>query len=125
MKFKINKLKGWIGVGICLREKIVKAGYKFNYTVPEHGSYLISANGYSWSHSRPEYNSTYKSFIFHEGDVITVDYSVLERKVSFESRLTGSKFYLSTVICPTDDCYVPCANLCNTGDEVEIINDLD
>lgn len=118
MKFKISKLKGWIGVGICLREKILKAGYKFNYTQPEHGSYLISANGYSWSHSRPEYNSTFKSFVFHEGDTISVDYSVMERKVSFESKLTGSKFYLSTVDCPGDDYYLPCANLCNTGDEV-------
>ncbi len=48
---KIKSLKGWIGIGICLKQVIVGANFKFNYTTLGHGSYLISGNGYSWSHS--------------------------------------------------------------------------
>lgn len=61
---KIRKLKGWIGVGICLRNVIVNGGYKFNYTQNYHGSYLISTNAYSWSHSQPAFNSAQKSFTY-------------------------------------------------------------
>lgn len=61
---KVRKLKGWIGVGICLHDLIVNSGFKFNYTQHFHGSYLISTNGYSWSHSQLAFNSTQKSFIF-------------------------------------------------------------
>lgn len=126
VRFRIRKLKGWIGVGICLKELIVTAGFKFNYTLPFHGSYLISANGYSWSHSRPEYNAAYKSFIYHEGDIIEVSYCALEDKVTFENKQNSSKFLLSTV--PLDasqsDYYVPCVNLCNAGDEIEVVNDV-
>ena len=28
---KITKLVGWIGLGVCIKEKIVTGGYKFNY----------------------------------------------------------------------------------------------
>jgi hypothetical protein len=48
---KVVKLGGWIGIGISLKNKIVSANYNFHYTTLGHGSYLISTNGYSWSHS--------------------------------------------------------------------------
>ena len=48
---KIKKFGGWIGVGISLRNLIKTANFNFNYTTLGHGSYLISTNGYSWSHS--------------------------------------------------------------------------
>jgi len=48
---KINKLIGWVAVGLALKKVIVSSGLKFNYTTPGHGSYLISGNGYTWSHS--------------------------------------------------------------------------
>lgn len=48
---KIIKLVGWIGLGIALKNSIIKADYNFHYTNIGHGSYLISSNGYSWSHS--------------------------------------------------------------------------
>lgn len=81
---KIRKLKGWIGVGICLHDYIVtNSKYKFNYTKNYHGSYLISANGYSWSHSQASYNSALKSFIFGEGDLIKITYSPSKKIVLF------------------------------------------
>ena len=48
---KIKKFIGWVGIGICLKNMITKANYHFNYNNIGHGSYLISSNGYSWSHS--------------------------------------------------------------------------
>ena len=48
---KIKKFTGWIGLGICLKNIIKNANYHFNYNNTGHGSYLISSNGYSWSHS--------------------------------------------------------------------------
>jgi hypothetical protein len=48
---KIIKLVGWIGLGIALKNSIIKANFNFHYTNIGHGSYLISSNGYSWSHS--------------------------------------------------------------------------
>jgi hypothetical protein len=48
---RINRLTGWIGVGLGLRKVITNATYKFNYNAPGHGMYIISGNGYTWSHS--------------------------------------------------------------------------
>lgn len=48
---KVKKFFGWVGIGICLRNIIKTANYHFNHTNIGHGSYLISSNGYCWSHS--------------------------------------------------------------------------
>lgn len=48
---RVKSFGGWIGIGISLHNVIKNANYHFNYTVLGHGSYLISSNGYSWSHS--------------------------------------------------------------------------
>lgn len=69
---KIKKFVGWVGLGICLRNVIKKANYHFNYTNTGHGSYLISSNGYSWSHSIKEFNSAFKTFQFSVNDTIYV-----------------------------------------------------
>ena len=75
INFRIKKVQGWVGVGICLKNEIIKASYKFNYTKAFHGSYLVSANGYSWSHSDTNFNSKYKGFCFSAGDVVSVIYN--------------------------------------------------
>lgn len=48
---KINCLSGWIGLGICLKQVVSNCQFKFNSGSTGHGSYMISFNGYSWSHS--------------------------------------------------------------------------
>ena len=80
---KIRKLKGWIGIGICLQNGIVKAGYKFNYTQTYHGSYLVSTNGYSWSHSQPQFNSHQNGFSFGDGDMIKISLNLDKKEVVF------------------------------------------
>ncbi len=70
---KIIKLVGWIGLGICIKSKILESGYKFHYENLGHGSYMISSNGYSWSSSVKTHNSAYFSgFSFGAGDFVIV-----------------------------------------------------
>lgn len=72
---KIVKISGWVGIGISLKNTLIKANYHFNYTNIGHGSYLISNNGYSWSHSNKDFNSAYKSFPFAVGDIVYLEYN--------------------------------------------------
>lgn len=72
-----------MGLGICLRNVIKKANYYFNYTNTGHGSYLISSNGYSWSHSVKEFNSAFKTFQFAVNDVVYVEYDPTTWKLRF------------------------------------------
>ena len=122
VEFRIKKVQGWVGVGICLKKEIIKANYKFNYTKTFHGSYLVSANGYSWSHSETSYNSSYKGFTYTAGDLVSVVYDPDEKNVRFENKSKNTKFVLNVLPAPPDDTYVPCVNLCNPGDEVEVVN---
>ena len=69
---KIKKFVGWVGLGICLKNPIKAANYHFNYTNIGHGSYLISSNGYSWSHSVKDFNSAFKTFQFAVNDTVYV-----------------------------------------------------
>lgn len=124
MAFKIKKLKGWIGVGICQQKTIVNANYKFNYTQTYHGSYLISSNGYSWSHSQPQFNSHQNAYNFLEGDTIKITLSTINNEVTFQNTKKLNKITLEVADPSAGDFYVPCVNMCNNGDEVELINDL-
>ena len=123
--FKVKKLKGWIGVGVCLQKIIVNANYKFNYTQTYHGSYLISSNGYSWSHSQTQFNSCQNAYNFVDGDIIKITLNLAKKQVSFQNTKKSNCITLEIIDPPAEDCYVPCVNMCNPGDEVELINDLD
>lgn len=72
---KLIKLAGWIAVGIALKNKIANGKYVFTYSNIGHGSYLISANGYCWSHSLLDFNSAYKSFPFAVGDTVYMQFN--------------------------------------------------
>ena len=83
---KIGKFSSWMGVGICLKKPIVNGNYQFTYSMIGHGSYLLSSNGYTWSHSEKTENSVNKGFSFCANDIIemTFDYQSL--------RLTFTKY---------------------------------
>jgi len=111
-------------VGICLQNVIKQANYNFNYTQTYHGSYLISSNAYSWSHSQPQFNSYQNAFPFTEGDIIKITMNTQLKELIFENLKKGGKLKLDVIDPPYNDRYVPCVNLCTAGDEVELINDL-
>lgn len=80
----MNKFVGWVGAGICLKNHITNANFNFSYTTTGHGSYMISSNGYSWSHSQADLNSVMKSFHFNTvGDIIYLEYDPKENKIRF------------------------------------------
>lgn len=89
---KIKKFVGWIGLGICLRNSIKNANYHFNYTNIGHGSYLISSNGYSWSHSTKELNSAFKTFQFAVNDTVYVEYDPENSLLRFRKNQGPEKF---------------------------------
>ena len=72
--YKVIKCSSWIGVGICLKQSIINLKYQFNYSNIGHGSYLLSSNGYTWSHSDKNYNSVYKGFSYGINDIIEMTY---------------------------------------------------
>jgi hypothetical protein len=55
-----------------------------------HGSYLLSNNGYTWSHSRPEDNIHACSFTFKQGNIIEV--KVTATDLTFKVRETDTSF---------------------------------
>ncbi len=100
---KIVKLAGWIGVGISLKNIIVKANYHFNYTNIGHGNYFISNNAYCWSHSLKQFNSASKSFSFTTGDTIYMKYFPNEKKIKFVKNNHESQIAMDIVDPPADD----------------------
>ncbi|CAD8082973.1 unnamed protein product [Paramecium primaurelia] len=117
--FKIIKYAGWIGVGVCHRDIIASANYKFNYTNIGHGSYLISNNAYSWSHLQKDLNSAHKSFDFGVGDIVVIEVDIPKKKITWWKKKSQLKFSMN--LDTNLDLY-PCANLCSPGDTVEIVN---
>ena len=86
---KIIKFVGWIGVGMSLKNVITKANFMFNYSSIGHGSYMISNNGYSWSHSAPEFNSAHKTFPYTVNDIVYMEYDKINKKLRFRKNLNG------------------------------------
>ena len=80
--FRIHKLVGWIGLGICLKNKIQGSNYNFNYQSLGHGSYLVSSNGYTWSSTVKSDNSTHHSNIsFTTNDYVTCQFDPVSWKL--------------------------------------------
>ena len=42
----------WVAIGLCHKNVVVSKSYAFTSSPIGHGSYLISANGGSWSHTK-------------------------------------------------------------------------
>ncbi len=116
---KINKLVGWIGLGMVLKKQISAGQFKFvNYNTIGHGCYLISNNCYSWSHSQTEQNSKSLSFPFYTGDTIIMQYNPSAGELTFKKQTAigvNTSFMLKISEYPKDDELCPCVNMCSTN----------
>lgn len=85
-----------------------------------HGSYLISSNGYSWSHTEQANNIAVVGFKFKEGDIIQIQYD--KTKLVYLNKASNQKHQLKLAFNQAEekDIYF-CANLCSDGDSVEIM----
>lgn len=86
-----------------------------------HGSFLLSNNGYTWSHYYPEDNIHSSQFVFKEGNTVelTLDpkeltFKVNDNPIPFKLRIEYKAEEWPQV------CF--CANLCSQGDSVQILD---
>jgi hypothetical protein len=73
MKFSFKILKSssnWVAVGMCYSKLAAISNYGFNYQSINHGYYMISSNGGSWSSIDSSKNNVVKAFKFGQGDVV-------------------------------------------------------
>jgi hypothetical protein len=114
---KINKITGWLGVGICIKELVISnklrfSEYKSNF---QHGTYMISSNGYIWNTNNPEENNTFLQSCpkFQAGDTIRFKFEPERKYLSFAIfNKDGSKIFssrLTKVECAREVTLVPCA----------------
>ena len=52
MEFRVNSLKGCIGIGVLKKEIVTRNQYKFltDDVDINHGGYMLLSNGYQYSH---------------------------------------------------------------------------
>lgn len=58
-KIKENT-SNWMAFGVCHKDIICSKNYSFLFNSIGHGAYMISSNGGSWSHIKPEFNNIVK-----------------------------------------------------------------
>jgi hypothetical protein len=86
-----------------------------------HGSYLLSNNGYTWSHSSSEDNIHACLFTFKQDQIVEV--TLEPDHLLFKVGETVAPFKLN-IQYKEDEwpqvCF--CANLCSQGDAIEIVD---
>ena len=97
--FKVVNLKNWVGVGVCLKDKISAINYAFKCNCCcnkdeslGHGSFLLSNNGYTWSHSNSEDNIHSCLFTFKQDN--TVEVTLSPNDISFKVNDNPNPFKL-------------------------------
>lgn len=120
---KIIALNSWIGLGVALKNKLQEKAFKFDCNNLGHGSYLVSSNGYVWSHSKKEDNVAFKNFHFEKNDTIYIEFDPKGLCINFYKVVNSNtnKFTLAVEIPSKEEVYA-CANLCNKNDSVEIVS---
>lgn len=109
---KVSNIQNFVGLGVCLKNVLSSKNFKFDYNNVGHGSYLISSNGYSWSHLKKEDNIQAKSFKFVKDDIIQIELNYDAKNVTFTNKKKDEKHVLALEI-PADDEIYFCVNLCS------------
>jgi len=121
-KVKLAKQVKFLGVGICLKEQVIKNEFKFfNFSDStfNHGCYLLSLNGFSWNSSTlSQNNKELKDFPkLSDNEVIKLKFSSSNKSLNFTFENHNYSFKLENVeskLCSL----VPCAILLNNNDEI-------
>jgi len=120
-RFKEVSSNNWIAVGICHKNIIVQKGYNFTYSQLNHGAYMISSNGGSWSNISSTYNNVVKAFKFGKGDLVTCEYDPFNLQLIFRKEKTKEEYKLE-IKHISDDQLHPCCLFYYLNDEIEFIN---
>ncbi|CAD8151192.1 unnamed protein product [Paramecium octaurelia] len=122
---KITHLTNFIGIGIAYKNVLSLKNMKFDHQNLGHGSYMISSNAHTWSHSKKEENMVQKSFTFTTGDIIIVDVSLENKTLKFtcKNKPNDTQAIVLTFDNPDNDDIHFCINMCSSGEKVEILDD--
>lgn len=88
-KFKLNRVKGFLAIGLCAYEIVIGNNYKFiqsnrNSDNFVHGCFMISSNGYSWnSNFLYENNSKIEGLKMRSEDEFVVKYDSEKEELEF------------------------------------------
>jgi hypothetical protein len=109
----VVKVVGWVGLGICIKNLIQKNKFDFiNYTQADNGSYIISSDGYTWTHQNTAQNSkTTYGFNIETGNEILFDLDLEKQILSYtnkSSKLKGSVNLLNKPKESDDLCICSC-----------------
>ena len=88
-----------------------------------HGSFLLSTNGYTWSHSKAEDNIKLKAFEFDTGTNVGVTFDPHNLKLIYTNLTTHETYeqLLDLTEAEKTGGINFCANLCSCADEVRIV----
>lgn len=117
---RVHELREWIGVGVGHPSILMAEKYEFDVNSLGHGYYMISHNGFTWSHDNANEQCKQRSFTFGTGDVINIEFDPLARKVRFTKNNLRTIVELTLTASQDDFCGV--ANLGGDGDCVEILS---
>ncbi|CAD8050421.1 unnamed protein product [Paramecium primaurelia] len=124
---KITNLSNFIGIGIAYKNVLLGKNMKFDHQNLGHGSYMISSNAHTWSHSKKEENMVQKSFTFTTGDIIIVEINLENKILKFtcKNKPNDNQATILTFDNPDNDDIHFCINMCSSGEKVEILDDLE
>ena len=131
-KIKINiNYNSWIAFGLCDKQIVIKNFYKFNKgNVSDkffnHGSFLVSNNGYSWNANNVN-NENNKNCFFPKNskNIYTVVYNSKKFELGFFSNDDKNPFITLTNVKPffNNKFLTFCVLFLKKGDSAEILND--
>ncbi|KRX08906.1 Concanavalin A-like lectin/glucanases superfamily [Pseudocohnilembus persalinus] len=120
--FFIKKFVNWVGIGISQKQTLQNCDFKFKYQSLGHGSYFVSANGFTWSTSIKEQNAANLGFKFKQNDIILCELDIEQKKFTILSHYNPKdQFCFENIEIPTNDTLHASVNICNAGEAVEII----
>ncbi|CAK66025.1 unnamed protein product (macronuclear) [Paramecium tetraurelia] len=124
---KISNLSNFIGIGIAYKNVLLGKNMKFDHQNLGHGSYMISSNAHTWSHSKKEENMVQKAFNFTTGDIIIVEIMLENKTLKFtcKNKPNETQAINLTFDNPDNDDIHFCVNMCYSGEKVEILDDLE
>ena len=115
----IDEVKSWVGFGICDKGKLLSSNYKINYSVINHGVFLLTTKGMIFnSINHNENNLFIKNLNFKLTSYVDIEYKNKERTLTF--KVGDKSVTLTKVITPRNANYYPCVVLNDKGDQVTL-----
>ncbi|CAD8065875.1 unnamed protein product [Paramecium sonneborni] len=91
---KILDIQTFINIGVGDKDIIIRSNYTPNFKFIGHGAYLISNQGYNYSHLSKNQNDVQQSFIFIKYDVIIIEINMNFKTLFWTKKSTLQQFYL-------------------------------